>query len=112
MEQVFINLFLNGVEAMQEEGTIRIRTGFDLDKKRLTVEVEDTGCGISPEHLVKIFDPFFSTKPKGSGLGLAVNYGIIEKHGGNIQVSSKLGRGTRFTIEIPVGVEAPDSPPQ
>ncbi|MFZ7113164.1 MAG: sensor histidine kinase [Desulfatiglandales bacterium] len=111
MEQVFINLLLNGVEAMQEEGTIRIRTRIDLDKKRLVVEVEDTGCGISPENLGKIFDPFFSTKPKGSGLGLAVNYGIIEKHGGNIRVSSKLGRGTCFTIAFPAGDETSGSPP-
>ena len=111
MEQVFINLLLNAVEAMQEEGTIRIRTRVDLDKKRLTVEIEDTGCGISPENLGKIFDPFFSTKPKGSGLGLAVNYGIIEKHGGNIRVSSKLDRGTCFTIEIPAGEEASGSLP-
>jgi len=66
------------------------------------VMITDTGCGIPEEHMPRIFEPFFSTKPKGTGLGLAVSYGIVQNHGGNIQVSSQPGQGTCFTIELPV----------
>ncbi len=103
MEQVFVNFLLNGVEAIRkEEGTIKIRSGVDLDNRYVRVEVEDSGEGIPPEDMEKIFEPFFSTKSKGTGLGLAVNFGIVEKHGGRIHVSSKLGKGTLFTVEIPL----------
>jgi len=70
--------------------------------KRLRIEIGDTGCGIPPEDMSRIFEPFFSTERNGTGLGLAVSYGIIQKHGGNIQVSSQPGQGTQFTIEIPL----------
>jgi two-component system NtrC family sensor kinase len=102
MEQVFVNLLLNAVEAIQEKGVITIKSYLDASQTYEIVDIMDTGCGISPDDLNKIFEPFFSTKPKGTGLGLAVSYGIVRNHQGEIKVSSQPGSGTRFTIEIPV----------
>lgn len=101
MEQVFINFFMNAMEAIQGQGTISVRSFKDPDNKEIVVEIEDSGMRIPQEHMEKIFEPFFSTKPKGTGLGLAVNYGIIQKHGGQIQVTSQPGRGTTMTIRLP-----------
>jgi signal transduction histidine kinase len=102
MQQVFVNLLINAVEAIQENGEIRIQSYVNSSRKIVGVGVADTGGGIPPDDMVKIFEPFFSTKKNGTGLGLAVSYGIVQKHGGNIQVSSRLGEGTQFTVEIPV----------
>jgi signal transduction histidine kinase len=101
MQQVFVNLFMNAVEAMGENGRITIRSRLSPDGRRQRLEVSDTGCGIPEENLAHIFEPFYSTKPNGTGLGLAVTYGIIQKHEGNIQVFSQPGHGTRFLIELP-----------
>ncbi len=102
LNQVFMNLMVNAAQAIPEHGTITIRTGHVDD--RVWISVTDTGCGIPPENLAKIFDPFFTTKPvgKGTGLGLSLSYGIVEKHGGRLEVSSKQGEGTTFTIWLPV----------
>jgi len=101
MEQVFINFFMNALEAIQGQGQVSVRSFQDKDNQGVVVEIEDSGMGIPQEHLERIFEPFFSTKPKGTGLGLAVNYGIIQKHGGAIKVSSQPGRGTTITIRLP-----------
>jgi signal transduction histidine kinase len=101
MEQVFVNLLINAVEAVQDKGTITIRSQMDSNKSVGRVEIADNGCGIPSEHLNKIFEPFFSTKPKGTGLGLAVSYGIVKNHQGTMEVFSNPGEGTRFVIEIP-----------
>jgi len=101
IEQVFINFFMNAIEAIQGQGQVSVRSYKDEDNQGLVVEIEDSGMGIPQEHLDRIFEPFFSTKPKGTGLGLAVNYGIIQKHGGQIRVSSQPGRGTTMTIRLP-----------
>jgi signal transduction histidine kinase len=101
MEQVFINFFMNAIEAIQGQGSISVRSFKDQDNKGVVVEIEDSGIGIPQEHLARIFEPFFSTKAKGTGLGLAVNYGIIQKHGGQIKVSSQPGRGTTMAIRLP-----------
>jgi signal transduction histidine kinase len=101
IEQVFINFFMNAMEAIQGQGSVSVRSYKDEDNHGVVVEVEDSGMGIPQEHLEKIFEPFFSTKAKGTGLGLAVNYGIIQKHGGQIRVSSQPGRGTTMTIRLP-----------
>jgi signal transduction histidine kinase len=101
MEQVFINFFMNAIEAIQGQGSISVRSFKDQDNKGVVAEIEDSGIGIPQEHLARIFEPFFSTKAKGTGLGLAVNYGIIQKHGGQIKVSSQPGRGTTMTIRLP-----------
>jgi signal transduction histidine kinase len=102
IQQVFVNLLLNAVHAIGENGKVIVRSYPDPQGKNILVEIEDTGCGISSEHLSKIFEPFFSTKPKGTGLGLAVSYGIIHNHQGDIRVTSKKGKGTCFTLEIPI----------
>ncbi len=108
IEQVFVNLLLNALQAIEERGTITVRTYLNSSGDRVKCEITDTGCGIPSEHMSRIFEPFFSTKPKGTGLGLAVSYGIIQKHGGHIQASSGAGgKGTTLTVEIPIASEAP-----
>lgn len=102
MEQVFVNLLLNAVEAIKDKGVITIRSRMDPNQKLERAEIIDSGCGIPQKDIPKIFEPFFSTKAKGTGLGLAVSYGIVQRHQGKILVSSDLGKGTRFNIEIPV----------
>lgn len=103
MEQVFINMFVNASQAMEDGGTLTLWTGPDLSGDSIIVRIKDTGSGIPEENLGKVFDPFFSTKgPRGTGLGLSVSYGIVEGHGGTIEVYSKVGEGTTFTITLPV----------
>jgi len=102
MQQVFVNLLLNAIEATQPNGRIAIFSHTDPGFKSIIVEVSDTGCGIPAENIPRIFEPFFSTKPKGTGLGLAVSYGIIQNHRGDFQVHSQPGEGTRFVVTIPI----------
>jgi len=104
--QVFLNILLNALQAVQENGRICIKSGVNPDHKNIIVEVEDNGRGISNDDFPRIFDPFFSTKSNGTGLGLSVSYGIIKKHEGKIDVFSKVGQGTRFVVKIPVLLEA------
>jgi signal transduction histidine kinase len=101
LQQVFLNLFLNARDAMQPGGVLEVKSYGDETGAR--IEVSDTGHGIAPEHIHRIYDPFFTTKGvrKGTGLGLSVTYGIIQEHGGSIEVSSRLGGGTRFSLELP-----------
>ncbi len=103
--QVLVNLILNAAQAISTKGRIIIRTY--LNGGRLCIEVEDTGCGIPPENLKRIFDPFFTTKPvgKGTGLGLSITLGIIQNHGGEIKVESEVGKGTKFTVFLPLSTE-------
>jgi signal transduction histidine kinase len=102
LQQVFLNLVLNARDAMDGGGRLHIRTSADGGCAR--VEVSDTGQGIAPENLSRIYDPFFTTKMarKGTGLGLSVTYGIVQEHGGSIEVESELGRGTTFHIDFPL----------
>jgi two-component system NtrC family sensor kinase len=102
LQQVFLNLFLNARDAMPAGGTLEVRTWSDGTQAR--VEVADTGTGIPLEHLHRIYDPFFTTKParKGTGLGLSVTYGIVREHGGAIEVSNRPDGGARFHLEIPL----------
>jgi len=102
LKQVFMNITVNAAEAMHNGGTLTISTSFSAERKSITIEFADTGEGIPEENLSRIFDPFFTTKDvgKGTGLGLSTAYGIIEEHGSKIGVKSKLGEGTRFTIEL------------
>lgn len=115
IQQVVLNLVLNAAEAMhaRAEGLVRIGTRVEEKTSAVLLLVEDSGEGIRPEHLAKIFDPFFTTKPegKGVGLGLAVSYGIVEAHGGDIEVVSKVGEGTTFVVRLPLGeMPAPSEP--
>ena len=104
LNQVFMNIIVNAAEAMHGSGTLTITTSPSPDRKTIFVEFTDTGEGIPEENFTRIFDPFFTTKEvgKGTGLGLATSYGIIEDHGGKISVKSKVGEGTTFKIELPV----------
>ena len=116
LRQVFLNFLNNALDALSEGGQITVKTG-PLSGRRVEVEITDTGCGISPENLPKIFDPFFTTKSpgKGTGLGLSLSHTILEKLGGSVSVRSRLGQGTTFTIQLPLGEKgvsgnaAPDS---
>jgi two-component system NtrC family sensor kinase len=107
LQQVFLNLSLNACEAMEKGGTLSITTS--AKDRNLIIAFHDTGCGIKEEYMERIFDPFFTTKPvgKGTGLGLSVSYGIIEQHGGSIEVESEEGKGSTFTITLPV--ESPET---
>ncbi len=104
MEQVFMNIILNAVDAMRGNGTLTIRTY--RENNCILVDFQDTGCGMPEAMIDKIFDPFFTTKDStegtGMGLGLAVSYGIVKNHEGDIEVKSKEGQGTTFTIRLPV----------
>ncbi|WP_334169975.1 response regulator [Zoogloea sp.] len=114
LNQVFMNLLVNAGHAIAEKGEITITTGHTPDGM-VQVAISDTGCGISAEHLPHLFEPFFTTKPigKGTGLGLSITYGIIGKHKGCIDVSSEVGKGTTFTVKLPVdrGDDAEGSAP-
>ncbi len=103
LNQVFMNLLVNASHAIEQRGTITLRTR-RLGEDRVSVEISDTGCGIPPENLNRIFDPFFTTKPvgKGTGLGLSLSYSIVQRHHGEIKVSSTLGAGTTFTVILPI----------
>jgi two-component system NtrC family sensor kinase len=106
LQQVFLNLFLNAKDAMPAGGTLRVATA---NGTGVTVSVTDTGSGIAPEHIARIYDPFFTTKTapdagqkRGTGLGLSVTYGIIQEHAGKIRVESRPGEGTTFYLDFPL----------
>jgi len=104
MEQVVVNLMLNAAQAIGEGGWVRIESRLSQGGDRVEMLVSDSGCGIEPQDLSKVFDPFYSTKPQGTGLGLAVTYGIVRNHQGNIRVASTPGKGTTFTVDLPLTV--------
>jgi len=103
LNQVFMNLLVNAAHAIEEQGCITIRTGHD-GNNWAWVQVSDNGKGIEKEHLKKIFDPFFTSKPvgTGTGLGLSLSYGIVQKHNGRIEVDTTVGKGSTFTVWLPV----------
>jgi PAS domain S-box-containing protein len=102
INQVFMNLLTNAIDACSQGGTVTVRTR--VEDAGVRIEVADDGCGIEAEHRDRIFDPFFTTKPvgQGTGLGLSISYGIVQDHGGTIEVSSTVGQGTCFTIHLPL----------
>jgi two-component system nitrogen regulation sensor histidine kinase GlnL len=122
LHQVFLNLFLNAFDAMKADGegtlTIRARPSYLFQRRKgisslverncVRVTVTDSGCGIPGEKLPEVFTPFFTTKEEGCGLGLAVVHGIVEEHGGEIDVASVMGEGTTFTVSLPM-VTVPES---
>jgi PAS domain S-box-containing protein len=111
LQQVFVNLIVNAVQAMPEGGTLTVNSAIGLDPKTVKVCFTDTGVGISADDLDKIFEPFFTTKKmgEGSGLGLSVSYGLIKDHGGEIQVESKEGEGSTFTVILPIFDDTDDT---
>jgi two-component system NtrC family sensor kinase len=110
LQQVFLNLIVNAVQAMEERGALTIRTTHDADEGVVEIGFSDTGHGIPAEAIDRVFDPFFSTKQggQGTGLGLAIAYGIVTRHRGTISVRSRVGEGTTFTIRLPVAGPAPE----
>ncbi|MEK6221038.1 MAG: ATP-binding protein, partial [Chloroflexota bacterium] len=106
MQQVFLNLIYNGIQAMDKGGELVIKTeiGDKNEEDGVRIKITDVGRGIAPDIMDKIFEPFFTTKPsgEGTGLGLSVSYGIVADHGGSIDVLSKVGHGTTFTIWLPI----------
>lgn len=103
LQQCFLNLVFNSIEAMPKGGTLSIRSDLDPSSGRVKVEIRDTGCGIPEEHLGHIYDPFFTTKEagQGTGLGLSIVHGIVKAHQGDIQVDSRPGEGTTFVLSFP-----------
>ncbi len=103
LNQVVLNLLSNAIDASPEGATVTLRTRADAEGG-VAIEVIDTGEGIDPSIRDKIFDPFFTTKPvgKGTGLGLSIAYGIVQLHGGHISFESQPGKGTRFTVHLPL----------
>jgi signal transduction histidine kinase len=102
LHQVFRNILLNAIQAIPDQGVVRIITG--SEREGVSVRIQDNGTGILPDNLGRVFDPFFTTKPVGSGtgLGLYLAYGIVNKHGGRISVISEPGKGTAFTVHLPL----------
>ena len=101
LQQVLMNLLLNAVDAMPGGGTVTVAAR--AASGRVQIDVSDTGCGIPPEHLERIYDPFFTTKPRGqgTGLGLSVSYGIVKEHSGTLSAESSPGEGSRFVVSLP-----------
>jgi two-component system NtrC family sensor kinase len=107
LQQCFLNLVFNAMEAMPDGGLLFISSSLDPSSGRVRVEIQDTGCGIPEEHLGHVFDPFFTTKEpgKGTGLGLSIVHGIVRGHHGDIQVKSRPGEGTAFVLFFPPAQE-------
>jgi two-component system sensor histidine kinase HydH len=101
LTQVLLNIYLNALESMTDGGVLKIELSCDSDAGGIDIKIADTGSGIRPEDLSKIFDPYYTTKSSGTGLGLAIAHNIIEAIGGQILVESQPGQGTTFRITIP-----------
>jgi two-component system NtrC family sensor kinase len=106
IRQAVVNIALNACQAMAHGGTLTVTTVAPADAKWVQLTLADNGPGIPPDHLSKIFDPFFTTKERGTGLGLSVVYGIVERHGGKLELASEVGRGTTVTIRLPVAPQS------
>jgi two-component system NtrC family sensor kinase len=113
MQSVLLNIIINALDATESGGYITVTTGIGMSAgkpgmKGIEIVCNDTGCGIEPDNLDKIFDPFFTTKDigQGTGLGLSVSYGIVERHGGSIRALSKVGHGSTFVIWLPIGAQS------
>ena len=100
--QVFLNIVINAVEAMPSDGDLWLETGLSEDGEWVLASFHDAGPGMSSEQIAHLFEPFYTTKPNGTGLGLAISYGIVERHGGTIEVSSPPGQGVTFVVRLPV----------
>ncbi|MBM3125407.1 MAG: HAMP domain-containing protein [Chloroflexi bacterium] len=110
IERVFLNLIINAADAMNGGGRLTLTTSFGLNEHSIEIDVKDTGHGISLENMEKIFNPFFTTKEigHGVGLGLAISYGIVKEHNGEITVESECGKGAKFTVILPVIAKVPE----
>jgi two-component system sensor histidine kinase HydH len=102
VNQVLLNLYLNAIESMEAGGELNVDLSTNDETNEIEISVSDNGCGIPQKDLAKIFDPYFTTKSSGTGLGLAIAHNIVEAMGGTIKVKSNPGKGTKFTIKIPI----------
>jgi signal transduction histidine kinase len=100
LTQVFINIMKNGIQAMEHGGTLRVEA--HVIKDRIRVVISDSGPGIPPDQMEKIFNYYYTTKEKGVGLGLPIAHRIVEAHGGQLDVESRVGSGTKVTVTLPV----------
>ena len=102
-----MNLLINACHAIKDAGKVEISTTYSDKERAILVQVRDTGCGIAPDIIDRIWDPFFTTKEvgQGVGLGLALTYNIVKRHGGEITVESHVGEGSQFTVQLPVSRE-------
>jgi two-component system sensor histidine kinase HydH len=105
LNQVLLNLYLNAIQAMEAGGTLTVTASLAADGRRLILAVEDTGSGLEAGDLDRVFDPYFTTKAAGTGLGLTMVQKIVEEHGGQTAVTSEPGRGTRVVVELPLAAE-------
>ncbi|MEN6537115.1 MAG: ATP-binding protein, partial [Bryobacteraceae bacterium] len=107
LQQLFMNILMNAVQAMNERGTVTLVTGRN-GSGQVEVSISDTGVGIPPDKIDRIFDPFYTTKPidQGTGLGLSIAYGIVTRHGGTISAESEMGKGSTFTIRLPAASQS------
>jgi len=103
LQQCFLNLLFNAIEALPDGGDLTVATLADHENKKAVVQVNDSGYGIPERHLDHVFDPFFTTKEagEGTGLGLSIVYGVVKNHGGSIEVQSEEGQGTSFVLSFP-----------
>jgi two-component system sensor histidine kinase HydH len=106
INQILLNLYLNAIDSMETGGELKVALSSDGDDSEIYIKISDTGCGISPDHLSKIFDPYFTTKSTGTGLGLAIAHNILEALGGKITVESNPEKGTTFTVALPNSKES------
>jgi signal transduction histidine kinase len=113
--QVFMNLVSNAVQAMEskDNGVLTIKTSYSSKPNAILIQIQDMGVGIPEKDMSRLFEPFFTTKKgKGVGLGLSVAYGIVQEHGGSINVQSKTGEGTTFNVKLPVGTSVEEASPE
>jgi signal transduction histidine kinase len=110
LKQAFLNIIKNSMQAMPHGGTIKVATSGQSDI--IKIVFEDTGHGIAPENMSRIFDPYFTTRKEGSGLGLMMTHRIVKEHGGDIEVKSQIGKGASFVITLPVRTLTPKMLPK
>jgi signal transduction histidine kinase len=103
LKSAILNLIVNAIQAMPEGGTVQLEAG--TKEESAFISVKDTGCGIAPENIPKLYSPFFTTRTNGNGFGLAEVLKIVQAHGGKIEVTSEIGKGTCFTINIPINTK-------
>jgi signal transduction histidine kinase len=102
LRKAFLNLVLNGLEALTAGGRLTVTTAYAAETRTVMVTIEDTGAGMSEETLSRMFDLFFTTKPQGTGLGMALARSVIDLHAGALSISSAPGKGTRVTVRLPI----------
>jgi two-component system nitrogen regulation sensor histidine kinase NtrY len=105
MKRVLINLLENAVDAIGESGFVEIRTAFLAEQAKARLVITDTGRGVTPEAKDRIFEPYYSTKKGGTGLGLTIVTSIISDHHGDIRVFNNEPKGTKFVIDLPIGLQ-------